>query len=279
MRFNTLFIALALTLASMAVAPGCAKPVEVVGGELCVPDELIFCRCNGGTPGTKRCLQDGDAFGPCENCQERPSAGPGAQSSGPGATVSSGVGPGGAAPHGSSAVSSSGAGGAAASSSAGTGGSQPMPGNTPLLGACALDSDCQSLQCRHGYCTKICKQVSDCPYPQSECVPLGPNTVCMPTCQTAINCAPYQAPPSMCGYTQAIDNWGVTVCAEWGAAHQLTPLATDCLPYDHEACNLGYLGTARVCSEQGVCTGGCYTNSDCPMGTSCTGQGMLGSCQ
>ena len=154
-----------------------------------------------------------------------------------------------------------------------------MPGTTPLLGACTLDGDCQSLQCRHGYCTKNCFQVSDCPYPQSECVTMGQTSVCMPTCQSAINCSIYQAPPSMCGYTQAIDNWGVTVCAEWGAVHQLPPLSTDCLPYDHEACNLGYQGTARVCSEQGLCTGGCYTNSDCPAGTSCTGQGQLGTCQ
>jgi len=131
-----------------------------------------------------------------------------------------------------------------------------------------------------GYCTKACATVSECPFPQSECVAaMAQPAICMPTCSTAVHCALYGAPKSKCGYTQAIDNWGVTTCADWEQNHQLTPLSSDCLPFDHDACNLGYPGKERVCVEQGICAKGCYLNTDCPQGTTCSSQGTLGNCK
>ncbi len=161
----------------------------------------------------------------------------------------------------------------------GAGGSEPVAGNEPLLAPCTLDTDCQGLMCRFGYCTKICAQVSECPWPQSECIPFNvAETICMPSCETAVDCVPFQAPPNRCGYTKAIDNWGVTTCAHWGDKHQLTPQGTDCTPFDHPACNLGYQQMEWVCTAQGICDKGCFTNADCPASTNCSGQGSLGNC-
>ncbi len=172
--------------------------------------------------------------------------------------------------------------GAGAAGAGGQGGSGQGGGTTgvePLLATCDQDGDCQSGMCRFRACTKPCSWVSDCPYPSSECVVYEPDlTICMPTCQTAVDCASYQAPPSMCGFTKAIDNWDVIVCADWGSAHQLMPIGSDCLPFDHPACNLGYQERELVCSAQGVCAVGCYVNVDCPAGQICSGGGSLGTC-
>ena len=59
----------------------------------------------------------------------------------------------------------------------------------------------------------------------------------------------------------------------------LMPAGTDCLPFDHPACNLGYQQMQSVCTEQGVCASGCFVNNDCPQGATCNGGGSLGSCQ
>jgi hypothetical protein len=159
------------------------------------------------------------------------------------------------------------------------GGGGPV-GTEPLLAPCSDSAQCESGLCVFNYCTQPCTLVSECPYPQSECVPFDANTtICMPTCSTAVDCAPFDAPPSRCGFAQAVDNWDVTVCAEWGDAHELMPPGTDCLPFDHPACNLGYQQKATVCTDQGVCANGCYVNNDCPDGTSCNGGGSLGNCQ
>lgn len=102
----------------------------------------------------------------------------------------------------------------------------------------------------------------------------------MPTCTTASDCEVYAAPPSLCGFAPAIDNWTVTVCANWGDVHDLVPNGTDCPPLDHEACNLGYTGRARVCTERGVCADGCFKESDCGADESCTSPGdEVGDCE
>lgn len=232
-------------------------------GQLCQAGENIFCRCPGGAPGTKACVESGDAFGDCQPCTDRPSTGPGQQGAG-----GFGLGPG--------------AGGFGASGGGGDGGAGPGGGSgtAALLAPCAGDGECASGMCRFNFCTTTCGAVSECPYPASECVPFDATmTICMPSCQTASDCLPYEAPPSRCGFTSAVDNWDVTVCAEWGSAHQLMPPGTDCLPFDHSACNLGYQQLETVCTEQGVCAKGCYVNNDCPMGQTCSGQGSLGNCQ
>jgi hypothetical protein len=249
---------------ALLLAYGCGEVEETVAGGLCQPGENIFCRCEGGDPGTKACLSSGEAFTECGPCEPRP------PSSGTGGQTSSGTGLGG--PGGGTGLGGGGVGG---------GGGSTTPGDQPLLAYCDQDGDCQTALCRFHFCTKPCNLVSDCPYPDSECVDAtswAGITMCMPTCDTAVDCAPYQAPPSMCGYTKAVDNWGITVCAEWGDQHSLMSLSTDCQPFDHPACNLGYQQKELVCPAQGICTKGCFLNTDCPSGTSCSAQGSLGNC-
>lgn len=249
------------------MAPQACASGDGVDG-LCDPGENIFCRCPGGDPGTKTCGQDGETFGECGPCVARPTTGPGAQASS-GST---------SPPSSATTTTTGGMGGqGGVGGSTGEGGGT---GDTALLQSCSTDGDCVSGMCRFNYCTIACTKVSDCPYPQSECVTFdSANTVCMPTCDQASDCTAYTAPPSRCGFTQAIDNWDVTVCAEWADQHQLKPPGVDCLPFDHTACHLGYLGHETVCTDQGVCAQGCYTNPDCPTGQTCSSQGSLGNCQ
>ena len=266
LRWSALAIASLLT--AMLVSQGCAQPSETDESTFCYAGATIFCRCPGGAPGTKVCKSDGSAFGECSDCQPRPSD-PGSSSSSSGSSTSSSS---------SSSSSSGGLGGAGGSGGGGQGGGST--GVEPLLASCDDDGDCQSGMCRHHFCTKPCSWVSECPYPSSECVTYEPGlTICMPTCDTAIDCSAYQAPPSMCGFTKAVDNWDVTVCADWGNDHQLMPPGSDCLPFDHPVCNLGYQHRELVCSAQGVCAVGCYVNSDCLPSESCSTSGSLGTCQ
>jgi hypothetical protein len=208
-------------------------------GTLCDPSSKIFCRCPGGEPGKKECSAQGDAFGSCEGCKDRPD----------------GVG-----------------GGSSSTGSAGQG------GGAPLYRTCETGDSCESGFCQSGYCTVPCSKVSDCEYPVAECVPFGGQTYCMPTCKTAVDCEPFGAPQSKCGYAPAVDNWGVTTCAHWGAEHALVPDDTDCTPFEHEDCNLGYGGREKVCNEQGLCKTGCFTGADCTA-ASCSSDGTeLGTC-
>lgn len=245
MRLGLTSLLVVAPLAALAIY-ACDGESDGLGG-LCVAGDQIFCRCKGGDPGTKPCSPDGNSFGECAPCEDRESNGPAAQSNEESASTG---GPGGG-----------------------------TPGDKPLFAKCMDDSECQSVTCRQNYCTKVCEKVSDCPYPQSECVKYESESVCMPACQTAVDCQPYDAPPSMCGYTQAVDAWDVTVCANWGSAHKVMPVDTDCVPFDHEACNLGYPNREIVCPQTGVCTKGCFTNDDCPTGKTCSAQGSLGNCQ
>ncbi|MBW2454646.1 MAG: hypothetical protein JRI68_09050 [Deltaproteobacteria bacterium] len=244
---------------ALVLAQGCTPAEETAQESLCLPGSNIFCRCEGGDPGTKECLSSGEEFGSCGPCEPRP-------------TTSSGTG---------GSTSTSGTGGSTSTSGTGGGGGGTIPGDLPLLAFCEQDGDCLTAICRFHFCTKPCDKVSDCPYPDSECISNNPNgeTMCMPSCDTAGDCSAYQAPPSMCGYTTAVDNWDVTVCADWGDSHALMPINTDCQPFDHGACNLGYQHKQLVCPAQGICIQGCFLNSDCPQPTTCSAQGSLGNCQ
>lgn len=246
-----LFVAALVGLGTLP-ASGCDGD-ELPADQLCQPGEEIFCRCPGGAPGTKPCVETGDGFGECGPCDPRETTGPAGQG---GFGLNGGVG-------------GFGEGGA------GQGGGM---GTLSLLSPCSEDDACISGKCRFNYCTIDCGAVSECPYPKSECVSFEGESICMPSCQTAVDCVLYEAPPSQCGFTEAVDNWGVTTCAHWGAAHALKPVGTDCLPFDHQACNLGYQQRQSVCTEQGICAVGCYTNADCPAGKTCSNQGALGNC-
>jgi hypothetical protein len=238
---------LKLAVALLLGGPGCSSeppPAPVEG--LCTPGENIFCRCPGGDAGTKRCNDAGDGFNECEPCRPRDGVGGGSD-----------VGP---------SASSSGAGGGES--------------GRELLRPCLEGSECLSGTCENNYCTIECEKVSDCPFPVSECVPWAGGTICMPVCTTATDCELYGAPPSVCGYSPAIDNWSVTVCANWGGDHDLLPAGTDCPPLDHETCNLGYLGRANVCTPEGVCDEGCFSEGDCGADEDCSSQGDdLGECR
>jgi hypothetical protein len=278
----------AWALAATLLAAACAAGNDSETPLLCQPGDNIFCRCPNGDPSTKTCNVDGFGFGECA-CEDRPSSGPGGEDpwgeggdgwggygEGGDPDPSGGAGGEGGSGIGGQAEGGSGEGGAGEGGSGEGGG--PL-GNKALFASCNASSECQSGMCKDRYCTKACNVVSDCPWPQSECVELAPqNAYCMPTCNTASDCTLFGAPPSKCGYTQAVDNWDVTVCRDWGSAHLLMPAGTDCLPFDHDQCNLGYSGMQNVCTEQGICAKGCYLNGDCPQGKTCSGQGSLGNC-
>ena len=237
---------LAIALVGLLLPAGAcgSEPAAEPETALCDPGENIFCRCPGGDPGTKQCNEAGDGFGSCDFCEAR--------GGGDGDGDGDGDGP-----------------------STGPGGT----GDLALLRPCTSSADCASGLCESNYCTTPCEKVSDCEFPVAECVPWGEGAVCMPACTTASDCEVYGAPPSLCGFAPAIDNWTVTVCSNWGDLHQLIPEATDCPPLDHEACNLGFAGRERVCSEQGVCETGCFKESDCPADQDCSSPGdTVGEC-
>ncbi len=242
-------VGLAVRTASLALASGvalllagCENDSALAEGTVCEPSTTIYCRCPGGEPGEKRCTSDGQGFGSCEGCSDRPDP-----------------------------TGGSGAGGSVSTGSGGEG--------APLYRPCEDGSQCASGFCSNGFCTLPCSKVSDCEFGVAECVSFAGTTACMPVCASVTDCLVYGAPPSSCGFATAIDNWSVTVCANWGAEQRLPPIGTDCAPFDHAACHLGYAGRARVCSENGVCTAGCFTSSDCPGGGSCSSDGAtVGEC-
>ena len=212
---------------------------EPLEGSLCRPEATIFCRCPAGDPGEKGCNSTGDAFGACEGCDDRPPS------------------TGGESP--------------------GVGGGNPE--GLPLYRACSDGDECASQLCEGGYCTIPCEKVSDCEYGIAECVTFASASACRPLCESAIDCEPFGAPPSACGFATAIDNWGVTVCASWGSQHELVPEGSDCAPFDHGDCNLGYAHRERVCSPKGVCESGCFGSIDCPENQTCDSDGSApGGC-
>jgi len=292
-----------LAIAALVFLAGCATQNDEPTPHTCDPGSHIFCRCANGGPSTRECKDDGRGFYECESCDgsstwDEPGGGeaappfgndPPAGTSGAGGNGNSGSGNGGSGNGGSgnggSGNSGSGASGGggisvgAGGSSPGTGGSGPVA-TQPLFGLCTSDSGCASGICRSGYCTQSCSIVSDCPYPASECVAFDANnTVCMPSCNAATDCTEIGS-NTQCGFTSAIDNWDVKTCAVWDTAHVLVPNDRDCLPFDHEACHLGYSGQEKVCSAEGKCATGCYVQKDCPQGKTCSSDGTsLGACQ
>jgi hypothetical protein len=241
-------------------------------GALCRAGENIFCLCDDGGAGVKKCNDDGMSFGECSHCKPRPNSGSGATSGPTSATVSTSV-------HASSSSGTSGSGGASTTgtsvTSTGTGGSL-MKG---VAEPCRTGDECKTGNCAYGYCTMPCKDVTECWPFDAECVAFDGDQLCMPTCKTKVDCEPYLAPPSKCGWTKAIDGWGVTVCTDWGNQHQLVPVGKGCTPKQHVDCNLGYLHELHVCNAQGLCALGCYTKDDCPLNQSCSLMADPGTCK
>jgi hypothetical protein len=289
----------AFALAAIGLA-ACAAGNQEDAPTVCVPGDNVFCRCPTGDPATKTCGPDGFTFsecGPCSDGQipddEDPpwneggyDASGGSDPSGGAAPIGGAGGTGGSSAGGSSEGGTPDVGGSGGTGGSigvgGSGGEGPGPtGNKALFAQCSAGSECQSGVCKNRYCTKSCTKVSDCAFPQAECVPNGNGDtggICLATCNTAAGCAAFGTPTSKCGYTHSIDNWDVTVCADWGTSQLLMPSGTDCLPYNHDECNLGYSSMQSVCTEAGVCAKGCYLNGDCPNGKTCSGQGSLGNC-
>lgn len=232
-------------LAMVALACGLVACGGLSEDAICQPGTTIFCRCPAGDPGEKVCAEDGLTFSECGGCEDRADPTGGA----------------------------SGVGGGAGSGGGGN------PDGAPLYRPCTDGLECESGLCRYGYCTHACDKVSDCEFGAAECVPFGGVAVCMPVCSSVLDCEPYGTPPSMCGYAPAIDNWGVTVCANWGSDHTLVPDDTDCTPFEHGDCNLGYAHRKKVCSEEGLCATGCFSALDCPNGETCDSDATtVGAC-
>jgi len=244
----------------LLVAPmvgGC----EDAAGEselLCNSGDFIFCRCEDGSAGTKQCAADGMSTTECANCQAAPGGSYGDDTGG-----------------GYDTYTDTGAG---TDTSTGTAvADEHVPGATEFMAPCSVPEDCASGMCEFGYCTRACTKVSECDFPASECAKGGGKQLCMPHCTGAKACTQYGA-SSQCGFSNAVDNWKVTVCSNWGGEHRLMPAETECTPLDHAACNLGYAGRQSVCSSEGKCVAGCFYNSDCLGESTCSAQGTLGTC-
>jgi hypothetical protein len=245
---NSTISAVRLTLSALGIGLAAILSSTTIGCEteealetLCEPGTNIFCRCEDGSAGTKKCKDDGQSAGACGNCSAPPVQNqPPALPPDPNVTHEQTL--------------------------------------ADFLAPCSIGSDCASSTCVSGYCTRKCDKVSECDYPASECVGFEGQTVCMPRCNAAADCSKYGA-ASQCGYATALDNWRVTACGNWAGQHQLKPVGSDCLPLDHKACNLGYTGRQTVCTNEGVCQSGCYYDSDCPGSAKCSVQGALGTCQ
>ncbi len=279
---------LSLTLGLLAGASGCTRSGETSAAAMCEPATYVFCRCADSSAGTKRCNDEGSGFSECDSCEgnasdnnhgSKPGSGVGAPGDGSGAGSPSDGSGAGSPSDGSGAGSPSGGSGAG-SPSGGSGGTTPVASKA-LLDSCSTHGQCLSNWCESGYCTASCQKVSDCPYPDSECVLTGDaaKARCMPSCQTALDCTDYGAPTSRCGHAVAIDSFSVRSCSHWGEDHLVPPYGTGCTPLNHAACNLGYGGRETVCTAHGVCAKGCFVDKDCPKGTSCSAQGELGTCK
>jgi hypothetical protein len=266
MRLTELSSLLLLGAAALTVAFAACSEDEA-GDGLCEAGEEIFCRCPGGDAGTKPCKDDGSGFGECAPCEERPS--------GSGSTTSGGT-TSGTGTSSSSSTSSSGSG-------TGGAGGGTSTGSAALFDTCTEGSQCQSGHCPMGFCPLLdCPNEVDCGgLGVGECVDLGGQKQCLPSCTEQSDCDPYGCAGTLCsecGYTtEASIGWPVTVCADWGADLAFPPEGTECM--EDVTCNLGHTGKEVVCQSFGVCAVGCYdTAQDCPMGTTCSSQGAIGTC-
>lgn len=278
----------ALSLTTLGYA--CDGAGQSEQDNICEPGANVFCRCPSGEPGTMECL-DGQLFGECvvgfeTPCPTRDATGTGGGTGGstaeacePGerifCTCAGQTGTRTCAGDGSAFgecvcdAPSSGAGGQ------GSGGAPPTT-DLPLYSPCSSPSDCESGLCEMGYCTKTCVDIFDCTIGVAECVALNGDTHCRPTCSQQLDCGPYQL-PSECGYTTAIDDFPVTVCADWFNLLQLPPIDYTCA-VDVD-CNLGHPGSERVCdANDNTCEVGCHLDVDCPAAETCSGISEPGVC-
>ncbi|MEP7122137.1 MAG: hypothetical protein ABJE95_14555 [Byssovorax sp.] len=256
-----LAVAAVLAIAAGTMAPACGSGGSATGTNStggitsCDPGENIFCRCPGGEAGTKTCRDDGMTFDPCVT---RIGACPDEMTTTTDASSSSGAG-------GSGGSTSTGVGGA------GTGGGAALG----LYAACLQDTECASARCLMGFCTKDCAKFDECTLGTGECVAIAMMQICLPTCSTTATCDGAFGPPSVCGYTKAVDGTPVTTCADWQDALKLPPDGSNCMA-DAE-CDLGNAGVEQVCSAQ-ACTTGCHADLDCVPGAKCSSTTMLGTC-
>lgn len=243
-------------LAACGSSTGGGTGGNATGGIItCDPGENIFCRCPGGQAGTKACKADGQSFDACVTregpCSAIPSTTSSSSSSSSSTTSSSGGGMGGM----------------------GTGGAAPGG----FLEPCGMDTDCESMKCRFGYCSKDCAKFDECTLGVGECILFMGEQFCMPVCGATGDCVATYGNPSACGYTTAVDGTPVTTCCDWLTQLKVPPEGTNCM--DDISCNLGNMGAQAVCSFE-TCTKGCYVAGDCPTNTMCSSNGStLGSCK
>jgi hypothetical protein len=254
MRFLLSFALILLGTGAAIAACGGSGGGTTSGGPTCDPGENIFCRCPGGEAGTKACKADGHSF---EACVTRDGACPEI----PDTTASS---------------SSTGGGGSGGGSGSTGGGGSGGGAIAELYAPCTDNAGCASGLCKDGYCTKECAKFDECEVGLGECVQFAGAQFCMPACSINSDCEGPYGKPSACGYTKAIDGFPVTACADWEDKLAFPPDGSECETDPN--CNLGHDGVQLVCSFM-VCTKGCYVQADCPVNTTCSGMGALGSCK
>lgn len=221
---------------------------EADGGSFCEAGTVTYCKCRGGSAGTRQCNAEGTAFDTCvsdetlEACEELvdPTTGPGSTGTG------TGTGTGGA----------------------GGGGT----GTKTLFEPCAEGGECKSGSCAMGFCTQPCASWQECVdgETQGECTtPPGLGATCVPYCQEQADCTQYGT-ASLCGYSLATDGFAIVVCADWGASLAPPPDGWECA--DDWDCHLGHSGLERICLFE-ECTSGCFEPADCPAPLECSASG------
>lgn len=141
---------------------------------------------------------------------------------------------------------------------------------------CTIDEDCEGeAVCAMGFCTHSCDHFTQCAPPLGDCVAFQGASLCLPRCQSQIECNQSFGPLSKCSYTADLippAGVGFTGCADWPGDPVLPPDGYHCkteAALDDEKCHLGLEAVERICVGAGICGPGCHQASDCPAGTSC----------
>lgn len=252
----------------------------------CEPGLEVFCKCRGGVPGTKTCLDDGFSYGECATTEGPCPEIPDTTSSGPTMictpdeeqTCSCDTGE-----EGTKLCSSDGLSFGDCTTASGPCGST-MTGTKLLYETCAAGGECLTGVCEGGYCTRSCEDFTVCIDADNDifngdCIVLegGAKQLCAPYCIEQGECAVFGV-DSVCGGALTLDepepgiHYSFAACANWGEDVIGLPYGTLCdengdVSYldsiVNMPCDIGLEGAQTICAFS-ECSQGCEEDADCP---------------